>query len=96
MLLVKAYQSYTVMVDENTLNNDKPIVRIVFRGGLYDANTFRKLKGDGPSTMYGYTIEDYKKRTDEIAHALEQLKASYTAPTTTPAPATPETPKDDF
>ena len=92
MLLVKAYQSYTVMVDEKTLTNDKPDLIIVFRGNMYDGRTYKNLSGG--KSLYGYVLDDYKNNMVEINKALETLKSTYTTPApvqaTTPAPVQPQ------
>lgn len=88
MLLVKAYQSYTVMVDEKTITNDKPDLIIVFRGNMYDGRTYKNVNGG--KSLYGYVLDDYKNNKKEIDEVLEKLKSTYTAPApvqaTTPAP----------
>lgn len=93
MLLVKAYQSYTVMVDEKTLTTkDKPDLIIMFRGNMYDGCTYKNLSGG--KSLYGYVLDDYKNNMVEINKALETLKSTYTTPApvqaTTPAPVQPQ------
>ena len=88
MLLVKAYQSYTVMVDEKTITNDKPDLIIIFRGNMYNGNTYKNLNGG--KSLYGYVLDDYKNNKKEIDEVLEKLKNTYRTPApvqaTTPAP----------
>lgn len=97
MLFVKAYQSYTVMVDEKTIETEKPALVIVFRGAMYDGYTYKNL--DGERNLYGYVVDEYKQHLPEIKTALALLKDEYTAPkpAARPAPATQPAPaKDDF
>lgn len=98
MLYVKAYQSYTVMVDEKTLENEKPDLIIIFRGNMYNGRTFKNL--DGGRNLYGYVLDDYKEHLAEIETTVALLKDSYTpAASPEPAPVQPEpptAPRDDF
>lgn len=96
MLLVKAYPSYTVMVDEKTLANEQPDLIVIFRGNMYDGRTFKNL--DGGRNMYGYVLSDYKENLAEIETAVARLKDGYTpAPIPTPVPPEPApAPRDDF
>lgn len=94
MLFVKAYQSYTVMVDENTFDQIDPDVIIVFRGNMYDGKTFKNLNGG--KSLYGYVLDDYKEHIDEITAAVNYLKAQYKAPAPVAQPAGEPAKRDDF